>query len=203
LPLLSFGCSSNTATKPPVTEVVPRDPDIMNAVIGDSLLTMTAVKDGNIPVKGSLVLSQGRVQKTSAGDWQLVVGFDPKSFNTGLPLRDQRVRDIFFQVATPSFDAIRFESTDIADAVVQSVKGGVEQALTVKGTLFFAGQQKEVSFQALLKLENGLISVTNQEPILISIAAWGLEPAKQALMLVCNHREIQDAVQVAFSVKFE
>ncbi len=205
--LLLFGaatCSQNSGgLNSPVTQAPIHNPNILNAVVNDSLLVMTAVKDGNIPVKGSFYVNAGQVQKTSFGDWQLQLSFDPKTWNSGLAQRDQRVRDIFFQVAKTGFDSIRFEASGIADDVVQKVKAGTDQTVAVKGTLFFAGLQKNVNFNAALKLDNGLIVVANVEPIVISIADWGLDAAKKTLMLECGHREIQDAINVTFAVKFE
>lgn len=196
-------CSQNSSTTPPSAQFPVHNPNLLQAVLNDSMLVVTAVKDGNIPVKGSFLVSSGKVEKTSLGDWQLQVSFDPKTWNTGLALRDERVRGLFFQVAKMGFENIRFEASGIADAVVQNVRMGSEQIVTVQGTLFFAGQQKNITFNVSLKLENGFIVVNTVEPIVISIADWGLEPAKQALIKECKHREIQDTINVTFAVKFE
>lgn len=185
------------------TETVPAQPHgdewVVNA--DQSQLTVEVIKDANIPVKGSLKVIAGSLSKTQKNDWSVVLRVAVNSWNSGLDLRDERVKNTFFQVSKPGFEELRFEAYDIPHDVVQGAQSGKTQNYDLKGFMVFNGMMQNLIIPVEVKSENHHLVVKGQTPI--SIQQWGLNENKLSLMKECNHQNILDQVSVSFDLKLE
>jgi|GEM_PF-5450063 len=209
LTLFVFGCASPTKTidgptdgggdaavAPKVAEVAAVKSQIQLA----GSIELMSVKNETAPVplqfaafEASLLGVQSSPGVYDFEDAALILPF--ADLSSGLDIRDQRVRDTFFH-ATENPNA-RFEvarmtlSAEAAQFEGKLVIGPFSQALTGEFSVLKA------SDEAKEEVASGAIAVESSDPIVVSIASLGMGERLKALMELCGHQSITDAVKVS------
>lgn len=133
----------------------------------------------------------------NAGQAQLVI--ELSSVDTGIEIRDQRMKDILFEVA--KYPKATF-STKVENAVL-ALKSGESRLVTLEGTLSVRGQSLMVSNIATVeRLSDNRLSVSSQTPIVINAKDIGLVAGIEKLREVAGLPSISYSVVITYDLKF-
>jgi hypothetical protein len=200
LPSLPIG--EDNAAKPE-PKPIEAPPAALELHVTNSLISVSVVKDGDVQVPGKLggaggilTFADGAALQGLAGSFTIPVS----SWDSGLELRDTRVEDIFFEKALHPEMSYRLVSLDGLPPEPVAVGGSVEG--TAVGRLTVGGTSIDTSAKVKLsRLTATDFSLDTVEPFYVSIDAIGRKNPLLLLIKECNHKSIDDNVQV--SVRLE
>jgi polyisoprenoid-binding protein YceI len=131
---------------------------------------------------------------------QASVRIDLASVDTGIDIRNQRMRSMLFDVARFPSATIR---ADIAALDVQGLKPGghVTGALTLHVDLHGVSKSLPATV-TVVRLGDGGLLVSSRAPIIVNAADFGLEKGIEALRQVAKLPSIATAVPVSFELYF-
>ena len=129
------------------------------------------------------------------------VEIDLATVETKVDIRNERMRDVFFQVAdyptaivTAQIDPAAFEALGVGQSITQPL----EATLNVKGVEAPIGTQVAVTRTS----ENGVL-VTSVEPVIVYADALELTEGLAQLQALAGLSSITPVVPVSFSIAFE
>lgn len=160
-----------------------------------SSLTATSVKAGKVVEYHEFKHLTGTLKE----DGMVEVVLDLASIETGIPLRNERMQSLFFNVAdypTATFAAqVDLEKLQASDAPV---------AVNVPGALTLNGVTKPLTLALIVShsKEQGYL-VTTARPVSISVEEFGLLEGLNKLVDVAKLSGITPVVPVSFAVSFQ
>ena len=179
----------NPAPVPP-TDPVPESP--LTTWDAKGTLTAVSVKNGTAEVPGTLDVG-GQLTFADTTDLEGISGTltaDLNTWNSQLELRDDRVKQTFFQVAD--------HATATFEAKGLNVAGGKG---TLDGELSLHGTSKDVSVPVeILHTEAGM-ALRSTEPWVVKISDHDMGTQLDALITLCAHDSIADEVKVTVDVQ--
>lgn len=207
LSLVLFGCSSAkqevAAPKTQPAEIAASTSTSWTLYADSSSLKTTAVKDFKVPVVGAMQAKSGEA-KVEGDTITGQVVFDVNSWDSNLPLRNERVRMHFFETALAGHDQIKVSWKSLPKTVLDDAIAGMAKNIPVEFELEFVGQKKtQKAFVNISENENGRYVISSASPFTVTISQWPLAEPLKTMMKVCNHRDIKDEVEVEFSLVFE
>jgi polyisoprenoid-binding protein YceI len=109
----------------------------------------------------------------------VVLDIDLASVETGVAIRDDRIRTLLFNVAAnPS---ARF-SAQVDPGLVKNLAVGGSADVDTTGQLRLAGQSREVKAQLrVARLASGGLQVSTRSPFVVDLSGFGLKPGVEAL----------------------
>ena len=163
----------------------------------DSRLSFVSIKAAHIAERHTFTALSGNVREN--GNVELSV--DLASVNTGIEIRDQRMRDLLFSVV--DFPSADFTTTlDLAS--VNALAIGARTNLLVGGKLrvqeIVVDVETEVS---AVRLADNRLMVSTTQPLLLNASALGLADGVERLRAIANLPSISLAVPVTFQLLFE
>lgn len=173
--------------------------------IATSRISLSVIKDRDTtsPVVGKLVLRDGAVS-LDATPASARLSIDLDSFDSGIPLRNERVRGIFFETS-----AIGWETGELS---VPSIPADVVRALREKklaphaaldGTLRIHGHAVPVKLVVDAGYgDNGRLWVKTTSPAQVKISDFDLTDNLRHLSAICMHDSIDDIVEVTVALEF-
>lgn len=163
----------------------------------DSQLNFVSIKASHIAERHNFTSLSGNVKED--GTAQLSV--DLASVNTGIEIRDQRMRDLLFSIADfPSADF----TTALDLAPVSALAIGAQTNLLVQGKLQVQENVVDVETEvSAVKLADNRLMVATTQPLLLSASALGLADGIERLRAIANLPSISLAVPVTFQLLFE
>lgn len=162
-----------------------------------SRLGYVSIKAGEVAENNSFDTLRGSV----AADGTASLEIDLASVNTGVDIRNERMREIFFNVAdnpkatvTATLDPARFAGLAVGQSVTRPIKAEV----TVKGV---AG---EVDTEVLVtRTAEDRVLVVPTAPVIISTDMFGLTDELGELRALAQLPSITPAVPVTFTLTFK
>ncbi|MEL6487413.1 MAG: YceI family protein [Pseudomonadota bacterium] len=161
-----------------------------------SSLSYVSVKSGEIAEANSFSGLSGSVTPDGAASLEI----DLATIETKVDIRNERMRDIFFEVAeyptasvTASIDPAAFETLSVGESVTQPLKA----TLTVKGI----EAPVDTTVSVTRTGENGVL-VTSIEPVIVYADALELTGGLATLQELAGLPSITPAVPVSFSIAF-
>jgi hypothetical protein len=152
---------------------------------------------------GTLSLRDGAVS-LDATPPSARLSIDLDSFDSGIPLRNERVRNIFFETS-----AIGWESAELG---IPSIPGDVVTALRTKrlashatlgATLRVHGHASPVTLTVDAGYaDDGRLWVKTTSPAQVKISELGLTDNLHRLSAICMHDSIDDVVTVTVDLQF-
>ncbi|GEA09772.1 YceI family protein [Alteromonas sp. KUL49] len=140
-----------------------------------------------------------RLSGTLSDSGVLEVVVDLTSVNTNIDIRNTRMQEMLFNVA--SFATASFSAT-LPDTLMQ-LSAGESVSTMVDGTLSLHGNDVATSFAVQVsKLDEKTFSVTTTKPTLLSASAFGLSTGVEALQKIAGLQSITSTVPVTFTVTF-
>lgn len=198
--LLTIGCS-RTDPAPKAEVQLPASPADAPAVMAGPLpvakgtVSLITVKDAGVEVPaqfqqvtGSITLDPNDPSKATG-----TLTIPLASWNSGLELRDQRVKETFLQVgkvADPTF-----ELQGIDGAVSALLGDGATSTGTARGLLRWGSTEQTVTAPVRLSRLAGNSYRVEVDEFKVSIASLGLEEQKGYLMELCMHDDLADEVR--------
>jgi polyisoprenoid-binding protein YceI len=168
----------------------------------DWTLEGDASKVGFITTKNEHFSERHRFQQVSgevSGDGSFEVRIPVDSVDTGVGIRDERMRDILFKASEHPYITVR---GDVGDAVLDLETGGV-QRVDLEATVSIAGTERPLVLTArVTRLADDAVQVTSDSPVLVGAGQFGLEGAVDQLREVVGLSSISYAVPVYFSLSF-
>ena len=181
-------------------QVTVQNPNLWHVIKDATMLKVTVIKDAQVPVKGTLFVTAGDIdleKKTAHLD------VDMTSWDSGLALRDGRVKSVFFETDKAGFSKAQFSVKTFGDAEVSAVKAESGQ-VSLNGELNFAGVTVPVTAHlTLAKTDQNKLTLTTSEPVILSIANLNHSTQLKMLGEICGHKNVEDKVSVELLAEFE
>jgi polyisoprenoid-binding protein YceI len=128
----------------------------------------------------------------------VVLDIDLASVDTGVAIRDERLRTMLFNV--PVNPRARF-SAQIDPGLVKDLAVGAARDIDAAGQLRLAGQSRDVKAQLrVVRLASGGLQVSTRSPLVIDLAAFGLKPGVEALREVMGLNFLAAAAPVSLTL---
>lgn len=162
-----------------------------------SRVGFVSVKAGNVGEAHSFEKLDGSVDAKGA----VKVAIDLASAQTGVDIRNQRMREMLFEVA--NFPAANL-AAQIDVAAVKAMKPGERKAMTLPVTLDLHGTTNSIEAKLMVtRLAGDGVLVETAAPIIIDAEAVGLAGGVEKLRAVANLPAISNAVPVTASLVFK
>lgn len=162
-----------------------------------SELSYVSIKQGEIAEANTFETVTGSL----SGEGAAAIEIDLSSVSTGVDIRDERMRDIFFAVANNPTASV---TAQVDPAAFEALGVGESADTTLDGTLSLAGV--EAPFQAEVSVTRAgpdrVIAVTDK-PVIIEAGRFELADELAQLQELAGLEAISPAVPVTFSIAFE
>lgn len=162
-----------------------------------SSLSFVSVKAGNIGEAHRFATVKGRVGE----DGKAALTIDLASVETGIDIRDQRMRDMLFDVMQfPNATA----TTSIDPAAFKDLKPGARRMMDAAVTLDLHGVSAELPAKLIVtRVAADRVLVETARPVVVDAEAFGLADGVEQLRSVANLSAISHAVPVSVSLLFQ
>lgn len=165
-------------------------------VADQSNIGFVSVKAGNVGEAHSFTKLSGSVQP----DGTVGVAIDLASVDTGIDVRNQRMRDMLFEVA--SFPDAKL-TAKIDPAAVKALKPGERKMMNVPVTLDLHGTTNSIEAPlTVTRLAGDSVLVETAKPLILDASAVGLEAGLGKLQEIAKLPAISPAVPVTASLVF-
>lgn len=163
----------------------------------DSYLNFITTKNThNVEVHNFTGLS-GDISSTGVA----TLTIDLNSVNTGVALRDQRMKDLLFETATYPTATV---TLTVPSTVISSLSVGQDKATDISASLNLHGTTGTVTTKvSVQKLSNSRILVQTLAPVLVKAETYNLTAGVEALRAAVNIASISVAVPVDFALVFD
>ncbi len=161
-----------------------------------SALSFASVKNGTVVEAHLFSEISGRVSGLGAARLEVTLG----SVDTMIPIRDERLREILFEIAR--YPKAVFRSEVPAEKFGAMAVGDTER-YEMKGSLALHGATSEFTVPVrITRTSASSFSVASQRPLVISALPFGLADGIEALREIAGLQAITPAVPVSFSLVF-
>jgi polyisoprenoid-binding protein YceI len=162
-----------------------------------STLSFTSIKAGTVAESHTF----GKLVGGIGADGSASLMIDLDSVDTGIEIRDQRMRELLFDTSTYAVAGI---SLTVPAGVLDTLEPGEQRSATVEATLELHGMTRPVTAQvAVARLGEDRLLVTSERPLLLNAADVGLADGVERLREVAGLPSISPAVPVSFVLLFE
>jgi polyisoprenoid-binding protein YceI len=157
-----------------------------------------------VSIKAGEIAEANRFEKLSgtvAADGTATLDIDLASVNTGVDIRNERMREIFFEVAgnpkamvTAKLDPAAFAGLAVGQSITR----------TMKATVALKGVEQAVESEVLVtRVADGRITVVPTAPVIISTDMFELTDELGELRALAQLPSITPAVPVTFMLAFK
>jgi polyisoprenoid-binding protein YceI len=164
-----------------------------------SALHFVTTKAGQAGVGGvSEVGRFSRFDGSLGADGRITLDIDLASVDTGIGIRDDRMRSMLFNVA--AMPKATF-AAQVDPAMVAAIGVNTSRDVDLNGTLTLAGQSKPVAARLrVTRLGPGSLQVATRTPIVVDARQFGLQAGVEALREVVGLNFLASAAPVTFSM---
>jgi polyisoprenoid-binding protein YceI len=164
-----------------------------------SALHFVTTKAGQAGVGGvSEVGRFSRFDGSFGADGRITLDIDLASVDTGIGIRDDRMRSMLFNVA--AMPKATF-AAQVDPALVASIGVNASRDVELNGTLTLAGQTKPVAAKLrVARHESGSLHVATRTPIIVDARQFGMQAGVEALREVVGLNFLASAAPVTFSM---
>ncbi|MBI2393810.1 MAG: YceI family protein [Deltaproteobacteria bacterium] len=176
------------------------------ADIEKSKVSLAIIKDRDEanPVTATMMLRDGAVAIDGPNGSTARLSIDVMTFDTTIPIRNERVKKFFFETSGIGWDTIELVIPKIPDEVVKSLKDtrAVTKAkVTADVKLHGKSKQLELTVDAGYR-PDGSLWVKSSGPFQAKASDFGLTDNLQRLSSICMHDSIDDGVKVDVALEF-
>lgn len=155
-----------------------------------------------ISIKNNAVAETHRFASVSGGvaeDGRAQVFIALSTVDTGIEIRDTRMRELLFDVA--KHPLARLDAT-VPAAVLEGLADGVPQQFELPASLELAGQSQSITLAVnAVSLTASRVMVSTQVPVLIDASQFGLTKGVNQLREIAGLQAIATAVPVSFVIE--
>jgi polyisoprenoid-binding protein YceI len=183
-----------TANEAPAADVAGKNWALVPA---ESRLSFVSVKGGEIAEVHHFHELSGRV----AADGRATIEIPLDSVETGIEIRDERMREFLFQTGLHPKATIT-ASIDLAS--LQDLAVGAQRRMPLTSELSLHGVTAPVEAQvAVTRTAPSKVLVASVDPIVVNAASFGMEKGVSELMKLANLDVIAPDTPVSFQLTFE
>ncbi len=194
--VLGLTACGQQASAPAAEQVAPLTDSAWTLDPADSRLSYVSIKAGEIAEANRFDSLAGSV----AADGTATLDIDLASVNTGIDIRNERMREIFFDVAgnpkatvTAKLDPAAFAAL----AVGQSITRPLTASVAIKGV------EQEIETEVLVtRVSADRVTVVPTAPVIISTDMFELTDELGELRALAQLPSITPAVPVTFTLSF-
>lgn len=193
-------------TAPSATVVRPRPPAKPGETLADlakSKVTMKMIKDRDTtsPVVANVALRDGAVTLEGSPSARLTIDLD--TFDSMIPLRNERVRLVFFESSGVGWDVIELAVPKIPESVLADLKAKKSvSGAKLDGRVKLHGKEATVPLVVDATWAGERLVVKSTAAIAVKISDFGLNDNLRRLSALCMHDSIDDVVNVEATVEF-
>ncbi|MBA4046446.1 MAG: YceI family protein [Erythrobacter sp.] len=187
---------ASDAPKDAATDAAPVTEGAWTLDAAGSRLSYVSIKAGEVAEANRFDTLSGSV----AADGTATLDINLASVNTGVDIRNERMRDIFFQVADNPKATVTAKLDPAAFAGL-----AVGQSLTrpLKATVAIKGATSDVDTEVLVtRVSDNRVTVVPTAPVIISTDMFGLTDELGELRALAQLPSITPAVPVTFTLAF-
>ena len=134
-------------------------------------------------------------------DGNAMVSISLGSVDTAIEIRDERMREIVFQVATYPLASI---SVNADSSKLASLQPGESYRATHAATLDLHGMQQPLSVEVVVSgLQQGGLLVSLVKPLILNVASYGLAESVEQLREIAGLPSINNNIVVDFTLQFD
>ncbi len=164
--------------------------------LAQSSLHFMSTKNEHITEQHTFEAFSGSIEDNG----QLNIKIDLSSVETIIPIRNQRMREMLFDVA--SFPSATFSAK--VDPSLVNLDAGEHKTTSVTGQLTLKDKTQDVTLDlVLVGLKGNAVKASTAKPIVLNTQALGVQEGIDALQSVAMLNSISKTVPVSFSVVFE
>ena len=201
---LLLACNSEPPTAPapaPVAAPAPA-PKTAKVPLSSGTVSIVARKNGDtdVPARFDKVTGQFELDPSDLSSAHGTVTIDLGSWASDEEVRDQRMRETFFDVATNP--TTNFELTSVTDVSGPLAEIGATATGTAHGTLHWRQVSQDLTVPVSVQRDGASAwKVTTPAPFDVSIAALGMQAPLDALIKLCEHKSIDDSIKVSLDLQ--
>lgn len=199
----ALGLALAACSASPTTDPASGDPQASIASEGEwsvdpaaSHLSYVSLKAGEVAETNHFAAVSGMV----SGDGAARIAIDLASVNTGVEIRDTRMREIFFDVAnnpeaivTAQLDPANFAALDVGQVMVQPLSA----------TVALKGMEADIETEVqVARVSENRVLATTTRPVIITTDMFGLTDELGELRALAELPSISPAVPVTFTLAF-
>lgn len=191
-------CAEPAANSPTdaAAEVAPLTEGVWALDPAGSRLSYVSIKAGEVAEANRFDTLSGAV----AADGTATLDIDLASVNTGVDIRNERMREIFFGVAdnptavvTAKLDPAAFAGLAVGQSITRALKASVA----------LKGAEGEIETEVFVtRVSEGRVTVVPTAPVIISTDMFGLTDELGELRALAQLPSITPAVPVTFTLAF-
>lgn len=169
-----------------------------------SSIRLTVIKDHDTatPVVGTMSLRDGVLSLSDPGLSFARFSFDLGTFESGIPMRNDRVKLFFFEISAKDTAELVVRPLPEAALIGLRDKKPVVHA-TLEGELTLHGRTAKVPLPVDAGIDaRGVLWIKTSKPAEVKISDFGLTENAKRLMSICMHDSIDDIVRVEASLEF-
>jgi hypothetical protein len=163
-----------------------------------------STKNESASVVGYFRNYTGVVSVTEEGPVQLEMIIDINSLDTGIPGRNKRILNLFFQSIKPEFgiSRVRFNQFDLMGTSFLGLSDGNVHSIQTTGEIDLNGVTQVISASLLIAKQNDTWTVETESLITLRISDFAFGDRPYSLIKSCNHKSLGNAVQVDLKLYF-
>ncbi len=167
------------------------------------VLNVITTKNGTAEVPGQLTGVSGDVTLADVDGWAGLDGnitVDLATWDSGLELRDDRIKETFFELAL--HPRVTFKLGEASGVPAEGIPvGATAVPLTVDGQLQLHGATQDVSLKLLVSrpVKEGF-KLESQEALVVTASSFGMADQLEALRVLCAHESLSDEVRISLDV---
>lgn len=140
------------------------------------------------------------VEGAVGADGQAIVEVGLASVETGVPIRDERMRDMLFETAM--YPSARL-TLPVDAAAVEALAVGAHLLLEADAMLDLHGMSGSVPVSVrITRIADGRWLATSEKPVIVNAASFGLTDGIEALRRIVDLQSIGAGVPVTFALTF-
>ncbi len=185
-----------------LSETYPVESSKNKYLLGAGEISFSSLKNETIPVKGYFRNYSGALKIGINGPETMKILIDVNSMDTGVPGRNNRILEIFFQSMNADLGTIsvEFNEFDLGEKTWENLKDGKIHSVKASGTVLLNLVEQAVNVVLNVRNQNGTWVVETSEPFIISLSDFNFGIRPYELMKVCNHKALGNNVEVEASV---
>jgi hypothetical protein len=168
-----------------------------------SKLVFAMVKDRDVanPVKANVMLRDGALS-LAAGSARMTI--DLTTFDSQIPVRNERVRNFFFEVSATGWDTAELTIPKLPEAALALLRDHKPvMRAAVEGDLKLHGKTAHVTMTLDAGYGNaGELWVRSTTPVEVKVSDFGLTDNLKRLSSICMHDSIDDIVKIDVELQF-
>ena len=163
----------------------------------DSMLSFISTKAVNIAEIHRFATVTGGVDDTG----NVMVSIALASVDTGIEIRDDRMREMFFDTAQYASATM---TAQVNMTMLDELSSGESKTMAVEGELALHGQTTPMTFEVVVaRMSDGNLLVMSQKPVVVNAPLFNLADGLEALREIAGLPSISAAVPVSFVLSFD